>query len=233
VQRTNDYRQLEALHELGALGAQAAPAVPHILAAVARAYREAPEIGPGGKPVITSEAIRTLKAIGPGAVPPLVRALDRGDSLVRYVAASAIAGMDPPPAEALPALAREAVRLNGDTKVRFDLPATMLDALASYGEDAVPVARKYLQHDERYVRLAGLDLIARLGARGAPLVPLIIQRFEEGDKPEQESALEALAAIGPPARDAIPALERARRSPPRDVNPDLIERALQKIRSPQ
>jgi HEAT repeat protein len=225
------YARESALIALGRLGPRAVVAIPHVLATVARENRESPPERERDIPYLAYAAVTALTGIGSPAVPQVIEALGHPDPLVQWVAATTLQYVEPPPVEAAPALGR-AIPPAVFSEANFSLRAPMVGALGRLGPAAVPVAIELLKHDEASVRMAGLEVAAKVGPAAKSAVPPIIERLLKGNEYERESAIQALGGIGPDARAAIPLLQRTLNDDPHPQNHYLAKMALQRIQAP-
>ena len=79
-------------------------------------------------------------------------------------------------------------------------------------------------------RWSVLPLLGQLGARAAPAVPAIVRVLEEPDVFRRQLAASALADIGPAAKDALPALEKAAQGADANVAA-VAKNAIERIRA--
>lgn len=206
--------QAESIEALGKLGAAAAPAVPRLLELrneYDRANQALMRIGPGAKAAIPtlvqatlesddSSAPAVLVAISNEPVQDFVAALN-GDSLqqVRALKALALYG-----AEAAPAIDRLGSLLQSeDTSVREAAARTVL----AIGIQAVRATTPELLSAVKDRIAPAASALELLAADAAPAVPDLVAMLD-GDSQQQWAALDALAAIGPAAKEALPSVQR-------------------------
>jgi HEAT repeat protein len=236
IARLNSKRATErgdAARQLGKLGAKARPAVP----ALARALQDPDEdvrseascalrdLGPdaaaasaalvralGDRPsVAAANAPATLEAIGKPAVPHLVAELKKGERLRhRWVVLRILGAIGPDARDAAPPLQDAFKDKDFDNRLRAAW------ALVRVAPD-LPAGRAFLisvlKHKDKEVRRTASESLARLGPRGKPAVPVLLEtiRAPVTDKDTWMACMRALFAlwqIGPEAKEAIPALTR-------------------------
>jgi HEAT repeat protein len=98
------------------------------------------------------------------------------------------------------------------------------EALAKYGERAVPPLRRLLQHSDAIVRDYACMALVRLAPRAEAAVPDLIEIAGNSAASDnlRESAILALGQIGPAASPAVPVLQAALGEP----RPELRRRAV-------
>ncbi|NQU21814.1 MAG: HEAT repeat domain-containing protein [Candidatus Nealsonbacteria bacterium] len=230
----------EAILALAAIGPKAAPAVPELTAALdcvkrinsgAAAYALG-SIGPEAKTaeaklkeladaedspqMLQTVCLWALAKINPddeefakAAVPRLIEALKAPDQMVRETAAQALIDLDPDP---------EITRPLFDKLMEEASPEavnTILDALASLGENAVPRLIKALEHADARARAAAI--IARIGPAAKEAVPALIEALKDENAQTRCEVLFAIAAIGPDAKEAVAAAIDSLGDPEEDV----------------
>ena len=180
-------------------------------------------------PRVRMPALRALEAIGPPIYPAAAKLavlLRHPDGYVRVGATFALGAMGstPPDVKWLtdhrsPILgpspvpeSRAAVEpLRLALKDEFG-PVVLVagQQLARFGEfakAALPEAIELLEHPKWEYWVAGLKIIAVMGAEAKAAVPKIVERYETKQGQDPYEAV-TLAALGPSATEAIPALER-------------------------
>ncbi len=183
-------------------------------------------------PDVRFPALRALEAIGPDAypaVPQVAALLHDPDSFVRLGAAFALGAIgsplqfDPfvgwtvePPS--MPQRSRAAIppllaALKDNDYFVVQAAGQGLPRFGAAARAALPQALEIFNHPNPQWHWAGLWIITGLGPEAASAVPKLVQMYEQ--RPQQMVVL-ALAAIGPAAAQAIPALENA--SPSIDTN---------------
>ncbi|MEX0676022.1 MAG: HEAT repeat domain-containing protein, partial [Pirellulales bacterium] len=170
-----------------------------------------------------------LQSIGARAVPRLIELLAHEDRFVATSASTALERIRPP---AVPALS-QAVSSRNDQVINY--AANALGRLGRGAKAALPTLLEVAASEEH-------SHLSRVAAAGAALridastsreskaiqatIPLLIRLLEHGSFADQGRAAEILQGIGPPARDALPALrERLKTPPPDDGNADISARA--------
>ena len=79
-------------------------------------------------------------------------------------------------------------------------------------EAAIVALIERLEDQKKYIRWNVVFTLLRLDPKRIEVLPVLIEILEEGNIYRKTSAASALGRIGPAARDAIPALEQARKS---------------------
>jgi HEAT repeat protein len=177
----------QAARTLGRIGPLAAPAVPDLVRLVRR----------------EREAIRALGAIGPAArqaIPDLVEVLKTRSDLA---AALALAQIDRTRAEGLPVLLRHAATASASERREAWLALSRLGPAA---RDAIPTL---LGEQHEGTQALRPFVLAQIGPESVAALKKAL-----GDPRLRQVACEALAALGPAARDAAPALRRLLRDRP-------------------
>jgi HEAT repeat protein len=219
--------RVEAADDLGLIGPPAKDAVPALRAALkdtdglvraraagalARIEQDSQTAVPALLPLLRDPAAATrrtaanvLGEVGPEAeeaVPALVAALRDEDAGVRWAAAEALGRIGPDAEEAVPALAAAL----SDPAVH----AIAIDALGGIGSSARAVVPALLKDfdgpDPVLRRLAALALVRIDPSAARVAVPFFIDGLKSLDERARWDAVQYLSTIGPPAKDAAPAL---------------------------
>ena len=219
----NDHRVLAAARALGAIGA---PAVSPLLT----------RLRTSGEPDRTFAGY-ALGRMAPSAAPTLLAALDDPDPRIRLAIVGAIRNMQPPPADAIGAIAGRLT--DADPEVRMQaadtlghfgaaavpelvpafedaeprVRASVASAFRAIGlpaRDAAPTLRVHLGDASAPVRLNAAAALAAVGADDAASVAALAAALEDGDHTVRWGAAQALGRLGAKAQAARPALERAR-----------------------
>ena len=183
-----------ALLALTDLGDEARPALPAILHVL--------EKDPSAPlRLLALEALLKVQPAGKALIEPLSLALKDADPKVPLRAAEALAAL-PPETGVLPALVKA---------MEHDDPAVQKvadDALEKYPftKEHVALINEGLQSKREPVRMRMLKAATMLGADAAGAVPGLIAIVKNSTGEVQTSAINALSAIGPAAREAGPAL---------------------------
>ncbi|MBI3462390.1 MAG: HEAT repeat domain-containing protein [Planctomycetes bacterium] len=155
-------------------------------------------------------------------VETLVEALKDEDGRVRLYCALALDQMGPKAKEAVPAL----IELLNDVGGDFSAAYHAREALEKIGEPAIPALIKALRHEKIPVREQAAALLVQLirrdrsrdefARRHEQMVPAFIEALKDKDGRVRMTVASGLAALGPSARAAIPALIEtlADQSPP-------------------
>ena len=161
-----------------------------------------------------SEKVNALYAIGQfggDAVPAisvLSAALSDGSAEARVAAATSLAELGPANAPAVPDLTKTL----SDTNPRVRSMAAMaLQASGRRAASAVPQLAAALQDPSDSVRHFAADALGAIGSPAASAVPALVERLSVKDEPGfvYASVTNALASLGPDAKAALPALQRA------------------------
>lgn len=183
-------------------------------------------------------ATAALGDIGPdakGALLDLAKLIkEKKDASVRGKAALSIlriAANDELSRDALNAVSE--VLNDRDSNVRGSL-AQSLGVLGPSGSPLIPALTAATKDDIPSVRIAAACSIVRIdanseAAKGA--LQMLITALNEANASNRESAVSALGAIGPPARSALPSLEKIVADDPSASVKTSAERALKRIRS--
>lgn len=151
------------------------------------------------------------------ALEHLVARLKDDDQFIRELAARALLALPPAPEIAIPIWEKAFQDMDEKTA------RNALDALASLGPPAVPRlvgALKYAALREEVIGILG-----RMGPAAAPATPQLVQLIEDKNPNVAHAAVLALAAIGPPAKEAVPALTQALQQH-RDADADATDYAF-------
>jgi HEAT repeat protein len=190
-----------AVEALGKMGPEARSAVPNLVP-VLRAKETDPEL--------RQQAARCLGQIGAAAategVPALSEALKDSEAVVREAAAEALGKFGGQARAAAPSLI--AVVADRETTVR----RAALAALAQIGPDAkeaLPKLKPAFKDADPEVRRHALDVLGRLGAEAVKdKEALEALKAALDDMDLCKNALDALARIGPPAKELAKSLTR-------------------------
>jgi HEAT repeat protein len=223
LRHPNEHVRAGAFYALGRMGPDAKAAVPQIVAALKTEPKK--ENVPWSKlPQIVAElqiepkeeyvpwsnrelATWSLGNIGPDAkpaVPYLVAAVKSG-TIDDEIAAAAIKRIDPSDETMVVLLAERFVNSVGDAQVGTS------SALAELGSVAIPALTAAAADDDPGVRDWAVFQLSRMALRDDPnapiAVPVLIERLADSGRWEGPShAAIALGEIGPPAKQAVPAL---------------------------
>lgn len=176
-----------------------------------------------------TQIAQALRALGPGAIPALAKALAAQNPSVRVGAALALAEFGPAARPAVTALRDAALKETGNATpfVRailltkdLDVVAAMFreappyrrsfgDALAAAGTDALPHMDRLRKDGDPGVRREALLLAPRFGAVA---VPWLLKGAEDDATPVAAAAIAGLGTDLVPSEQAIPVLDRACRN---------------------
>lgn len=151
------------------------------------------------------DQIGKLGAEGRPALPTLLKTLRDADPHLRSVSATALAAIEPPADQAVPALV---AALEGGS---VNVP--VLRALSTFGpaaEPALELLRKSLNDTslDPEVRWNSARTIGKMRAAGAPAIPDLITHLNDPAERLREHAAEALGDIGPDASVAVEPLTK-------------------------
>ena len=200
-----------------------------------QAHREAEKLGKFGPDVIDEllpflsplelparlPAVTALASIGAPAVPRLVAMLNNPD---RSVGLSASMALDRLGSWSVPDLIRA---LDTENEQVADLSIRALWWIGLYAKPALPELLEVVGDGRRSERTrlaaarAALKIDAPTGRKSEAMlsaIPLLIKALEKDNFEHQLWAAEALEAIGPAARDALPALRTRTKTPPPGVD---------------
>jgi HEAT repeat protein len=150
-------------------------------------------------------AIAKTMHVSRSAVPILLPALESNNGLVREAAAAMVARIEPPPLSAAPSLivaVKKAIAAGDGPSDDID----PLDGEARPGEALAPRARG--RPEQPSPDSVSPDLATALARAAAPAesVPLLIDLLKRKSRSSRSAAAVGLAALGPTAHAAIPAL---------------------------
>jgi HEAT repeat protein len=155
------------------------------------------------------QAVEALAAQGEAARPAaanLVQAVNDEDAEVRAAAVVTLGQLVAEPDTAMPALA---ARLGDETETRRGPMWIVVGlSLGNYGRTALPHITSALKGESAAACRGALVAIDRLGKEASATVPELITIVQQND-PDPETriyAINALRAIGPGAKDAVPEL---------------------------
>ena len=157
-------------------------------------------------PDVRLVAARALRAIGPkakGAADAIAVLFDDDDAYVRMVAALALGGLGEQSVAAL----RKALRDREPEVIK--IAGHALADIGPAAAPAVPDLIPMIGHDNEQVRRAAFKAIEGIGRAAAPATDALVREFERQGGHNHYIAW-SLAAIGPGAKAAVPALEKAR-----------------------
>jgi HEAT repeat protein len=156
---------------------------------------------------VRQKAGSALAAIGPNAIPFLIKALEHSNPLVRAVAATSLGQLSPADRAAI----RPLIRALRDTEpsVRLQVAAA-LGHFGAAASAAVPGLIESLQSPSAELRSAAVRALGNIGAPAHPSVPALAailgKYLKAKSTPRILEVVEALGRIGPAAGAAIPTL---------------------------
>jgi HEAT repeat protein len=160
----------------------------------------------------------TFAKIGAPAVPPMIELLKGEDTGLQAFAAGVISQMGERGADALPALmegVRESKETRGPKAKGPTLPSTVIDPSGNFSVRSLYVAA-----------------IGKLGPKGKPAIPLLLELIRGQNKAIAIVAMDALGDIGPDAAEAVPTLIDVVKTAPNFGIVLVSARALGKIGPP-
>jgi HEAT repeat protein len=212
TRRLNDYVLRQACEGLASAGPAAASAVPELLAAFEDLQLLAPELpgrgdGRGGvRPGLDSGVQKALRAIGPAAVPELVKEVSSGKPPVRWQAVMTLGGMGRRATkEVVPAL----TKAMDDAEPLVSLEAAA--ALLRLGADPkVPLARlvAQLKSESAQARFRALEMLRHAGKAGPGAAEAVTALLADPEPLIRLRAAGALRAYGPGAAGTVPGLAK-------------------------
>jgi HEAT repeat protein len=164
-------------------------------------------------------------------VPLLTQALDREPASLEHIRALGRIRSNAP--QAVPALLRVLMGKADSTSSQHRVAE---EALLALGSEAVPYVIDELRDAQQKSRRSKLQIswfriLESCGPDAAPAIPLLIAELGREYYWYRELAAKALGAIGPPAREAVPHLERILEDPKEFTSVlDAAWRALRRIR---
>jgi HEAT repeat protein len=224
------YAGLKAVTAMGPAAAPAVPALVQLLKEPAKngflhpeALRALAQIGPAAKPAcpiviellfaengptVQAEAQHVLLRIGPGAIPYLVHPPAARDGTQRYPLFLLLRRIGPVAAQEILPLLKDK-----DPFLRYQA-AHLLVGMGPEAKAAIPVLMDQLREADQNERYRAAEALEKIGLKAGTAVPALIQAAQnpagtqDGESIEhaQMVAVRALGALGPAAKDAVPAL---------------------------
>lgn len=182
----------EALRDLGPGAMAAAPALTRKLAS------RGPDI------LIAKAAEEALVAIGPAALPSVIRCLEGDDTEARHCAMLVLARFGPAARDAVPALARLVNLPDGEEARAAIAVLAKIGPGASAAIPALSAAYESLELDDDDRKYELLNALPRIGA---PPCPRIIKDLNDPDPDRRASAVLILSEFGTKAHSAAGQLE--------------------------
>ena len=165
------------------------------------------------------QAVEALAAQGEAARPAaanLVQAVNDEDAEVRAAAVVTLGQLVAEPDTAMPALA---ARLGDETETRRGPMWIVVGlSLGNYGRTALPHVTPALKGESAAACRGALVAIDRLGKDASTTVPDLITIVQRNDPETRIYAINALRAIGPGAKDAVPELVKQLKALPFTVD---------------
>jgi HEAT repeat protein len=153
------------------------------------------------------EALALQGADAEDAVPDLAKLLKDEEPALRFAAATALAAVGPAAKEAVPQLL-EAIKDN-----RVEVQQAAFQALMHVNADDVPGLLDAFRKLNQEHHWAAPYVLKQFGPNTKDAVKPLIQRLEAKDEGERLAAVLALCHIGPQAKEALPALQKALKDP--------------------
>ncbi len=152
----------------------------------------------------------TLEKMGAPALPPLRRALAKGNDDQRMAAASLLGRIRPVEPETVEALGKALRDMSND--VRMNVGAT-LRALGPQAAGAVPALIEAIERTTDYVRVRYVEAVAAIGPAAAAAEPVLRRLLEESDDQFlRVISATALFRVGVPAAQVLPIVMDGARS---------------------
>jgi HEAT repeat protein len=195
LKEENEYTRADAAAALGQMGPAAKVAVPALV-----------ELLGDKEAVVRIAAAKALGAIGTdakAALPDINKTLIEKELDVRLAAANALWSIDKSPS-AISALSEMLKEYKESDRAKI---TTALGGLGT--EAAVPVLTNALKDAQLEVRVRAAEALWRIKKHPSAIPTLIEILKSKNPSWEREPAIKALGAIGPEAKDAVPALVRA------------------------
>lgn len=220
--------RIEAATDLGLMGPSAKEAVPALLEALKdqealvrlRADEALMKIEPKTKGAmaallaglkapeatvrrVAAQLLANLGADAKPAIPLLLECLKDADAKVRGAAALALGEIGPEAEVAVPAL------IEGLKDKSFRCAAaTALGGIGAKARPAIPALAKALEDEESRFRWAAVGALARIGGPGSKAAVPVLVKALSGSERDHYNATLYLSALGPEAKDSIPALKK-------------------------
>jgi HEAT repeat protein len=207
------------------MGLEAKPAAPAVLEMVKKGDGVAADIltqiaGPEALealPVLLEnlsddwDLAESIARIGPGAVPGLLKALEKEDTKNRHLVVKALGLLASKSRDLLPALQ---TLLGHKEKGLREAAADALGGIDPKAKEAAPALEKALGDDEAGVRLsAARALYSILGAEALAVIPVMTQALKDEDAERRRDAAGVLGDFGAAAKTALPALTPSLKDP--------------------
>ena len=192
-----------SIDALGRIGPAASNAVPAIVQAIGRGALEDDYI----------EASEAVNRIGVAGIPALVQAAKDGNNKSRAFAIRAlseyITGQRKIVRGTLNAERAHLVTpalIGALDDQANDIRQTAIEALEQLGDLAIPALKEALLQKNTQIRFGAASVLGKLHAETKTSVPLLIEALGKADPIWVDQAVQALEAIGPEAKSAVPAL---------------------------
>jgi HEAT repeat protein len=136
-------------------------------------------------------------------VSELLRGLRHSSPVVRVKAARGLVKFNTPPREAF------AVLLKAVDDPEQSVREASIQALATYGQLALPSLAEFLTHPDKYVRRNAVWAIGKLGPAARTVLPELCVALRDADPRTAAGAAQALGNMGEAAGPAVPPLVEA------------------------
>ncbi|MBP3957074.1 HEAT repeat domain-containing protein [Gemmata sp. G18] len=217
-----NFEAIRAAKALGDLGADAKDALPELIKKLS-----------ANDPHLRLSAAEAATAIDPAQAPKavdvvveLLKNRQHRRSLVRANSLGFLVRLGDHAKGAMPALAE--VLADRDSVFRGDVALTMITIDAKNATAAYDWVRKVLD-DSEPDRDDVRDQLPKLGQLAEPLVPELTAQLKSEDGDHRRYAIETLGAIGPGAKNALPALKKLIETDPETSNRARATEAVKKI----
>lgn len=190
-----------SIDALRKFGPDARPAIPHLTRLLLQYENED----------IRTRAARALGAIGPDAIPSLLKALKDGNAEVRGCAAAGFYEMGANGEEAVPELAAALHDSNAEVRTRI---AEALEKIGPAAKAAIPSLVEALKDDNKQVRGSAAQALKKIGPEARVAIPSLIDSLEDTEwnvNSDTAGALESIAVgeLEDDAKAKIPKLIKA------------------------
>jgi HEAT repeat protein len=172
---------------------------------------------------VRQSLLKTLGKLGDDAVPALTEALRDKDPAVQKAALTALVPIGPAAKSAFTAIKELASKAEHP-----DLLKTAIAALPKFGAEGQAALLDLLKRDDSAVRFACLQAVAAQKELPSAVVPGAIGALTDKNEKVRALAAYVLGKLGPEAKEALPALAKAREDSDERVR-ELAAKAVKQI----